>query len=141
MDMLRYSLGPLIALGLSVLFTFWYTRKLRKKDKIEADNNWFINEADEWAKRLLNLCTRIKEHISINEWKVILIDKKDLVNDGERLSLVKTSINELPEDIQKATEFLSTLPEDTKWNEDQVKELRELSNLVKDTISILRYEE
>ena len=48
--------------------------------------------------------------------------------------------NELPGDIQKATEFLSKLPEDKKWNEAQVKKLRELSDSIKDTISALRYE-
>ena len=140
MDRLWDVLGPLVALGLSVWFTFWYTGKLRKKNKKEADKNQFINEADEWAKRLINLCTRIKAHISINEWKAILIDRKDLLTDGERLSLTKTFGNELPDDIRQATEFLSKLPGDTKWNEDQMKELRELSDLVKDAISILRYE-
>ena len=74
-------------------------------------------------------------------WQRILVKRDNLIGDGCRHRVVKTCGDTLPVCVDKANDFLALLPEDRKWNSEEIKDLKELCEQVKDEISGLRYEQ
>ena len=132
-------IGPIVALLLSITFTVWHTRSIRREDRRYAHRQAFTNEAETWANELLNLCNQIKESMKSDEWENVTAKKRELVDSASRLSTNQTFGIELPKYILGAMGCLISLPDDRKWNDQEVQVLREHANTIKDLTAVIKW--
>ena len=131
--------GPLLAVGISILFTILHTKRVHKNAIREAYSEQFLTEVQQWADQIIDLCNQVKDRKFGPDFQSVLTKRHGLIEEGVRLYFIKICGVELPTAINTALDYLTALPDKRIWNDNDVKGLESTILHIKVIASDLRY--
>jgi len=136
------STGLIIVLAAAVLllagFGTWYIRKLRKAPQSIERKKEFLDDADQFATRVIKFCDTASAYITDQQWEQLKLIKEHFEDDIYRLAGENPFGNVLAEPILKAVIVFRTVHGVKRYDEEKVKKLRQLCEHIKDVVNELR---
>ena len=136
------STALIIVLAAAVLllagFGVWYLRKLRKAPQSIERKKEFLDDAGQFATRVIKFCDTASAYITDEQWEQLRLIKEHFEDDIYRLTVENPFGDVLAEPILKAVIVFRTIHGVKRYDEKNVKKLRQLCEHVKDTVDNLR---
>ncbi len=131
--------GPLLAVGISILFTILYTKRVHRNTLREAYSEQYLTEVQQWADQIIDLCNQVTGRKFGTDFQSVLTKRHGFIEEGVRLYFIKICGVELPTAINTALDHLTALPDKRVWNDNDVKGLTDTILHIKVIASDLRH--